>query len=79
MKNPVETIAPSQNNRKFHRVGGRIASMAAAAFLICDGAIAGRQITIIEESNHIRGRLSWGFCLKHRLAEVLRLGDPIFV
>jgi len=28
--------------------------MAAAAFLIRDGAIAGRQITIIEGSNHIR-------------------------
>jgi len=53
--------------------------MAAAAFLIRDGAIAGRQITIIEESNRIRGRLSWGFCLKHRVAEVLRPGDPISV
>ena len=38
-------------------VGGGIASMAAAAFMIRDGDMFGRNITILEESNRIGGSL----------------------
>ena len=42
---------------KAYLVGGGIASMAAAAFLIRDGDVLGRDITIIEESDVIGGSL----------------------
>ena len=42
---------------KAYLVGGGIASMAAAAFLIRDGDVIGRDITIIEESDVIGGSL----------------------
>jgi len=38
-------------------VGGGIASLAAAAFLIRDGGVLGRDITILEESGKIGGSL----------------------
>src|SRR5271157_4697870 len=38
-------------------IGGGIASLAAAAFLIRDGDIPGRNITILEESDRIGGSL----------------------
>lgn len=41
----------------FYLVGGGIASLAAAAFLIRDADILGRNITIIEESSNIGGSL----------------------
>ena len=41
----------------FYLVGGGIASLAAAAFLIRDGDILGRNITILEESAKIGGSL----------------------
>ena len=46
------TIAP-----KAYLVGGGIASLAAAAFLIRDGDVLGRDITILEESEVIGGSL----------------------
>jgi myosin-crossreactive antigen len=41
----------------FYLIGGGIASLAAAAFLIRDGDIPGRNITILEESKTIGGSL----------------------
>jgi oleate hydratase len=48
---------PGQDAAKFCLVGGGIASMAAAVFLIRDGDVVGRDITIIEESDTIGGSL----------------------
>jgi oleate hydratase len=42
---------------KAYLVGGGIASLAAAAFMIRDGDIPGQQITILEELNTIGGSL----------------------
>ena len=42
---------------KTYLVGGGVASMAAAAFLIRDGDVLGRDITILEESDVIGGSL----------------------
>jgi len=44
-------------NAVFYLVGGGIASLAAAAFLIRDGGVRGRNITILEESAKIGGSL----------------------
>lgn len=41
----------------FYLVGGGIASLAAAAFLIRDGDVRGHNITILEESAKIGGSL----------------------
>ncbi len=41
----------------FYLVGGGIASLAAAAFLIRDGDIPGHDITILEESDRLGGSL----------------------
>src|SRR5665213_1492602 len=46
-----------ENNAAIYLVGGGIASLAAAAFFIRDGAIRGSNITIIEESDKIGGSL----------------------
>ncbi len=40
----------ADDNAKVYLVGGGIASLAAAAFLIRDGDIPGHNITILEES-----------------------------
>ena len=48
---------PDHDAAKFYLVGGGVASMAAAVFLICDGDVVGRDITIIEESDTIGGSL----------------------
>src|SRR5208283_5618864 len=45
------------DNAKFYLVGSGIASLAAAAFLIRDADIPGRNITILEESSKIGGSL----------------------
>jgi len=45
------------DNAAIYLVGGGIASLAAAAFLIRDGDIPGRNITILEESEKIGGSL----------------------
>jgi oleate hydratase len=42
---------------KFHLVGGGIASLAAAAFLIRDGDVLGSNITIFEETGPLGGSL----------------------
>src|SRR5271154_7117199 len=47
----------SGTNAKVYLVGGGIASLAAAAFLIRDGNILGHDITILEESRKIGGSL----------------------
>jgi myosin-crossreactive antigen len=46
-----------RGDAKVYLVGGGIASLAAAAFMIRDGDILGRDITIIEESDKIGGSL----------------------
>jgi oleate hydratase len=46
-----------QDESKFYLVGGGIASLAAAAFLIRDGDITGRNIQIMEESSRLGGSL----------------------
>lgn len=46
-------------------VGGGIASLAAAAFLIRDGDVPGHRITIIEESNRIGGALDASGSAEH--------------
>jgi len=47
----------ANDHAKFYLVGGGIASLAAAAFLIRDGDIRGQNITILEESAKIGGSL----------------------
>lgn len=47
----------SDDNAMAYLVGGGIASLAAAAFLIRDGDIPGHNITIFEESSKIGGSL----------------------
>ncbi len=51
------TVRPVESNGLFYLVGGGIASLAAAAFLIRDGDIPGERITILEESDKIGGSL----------------------
>ncbi len=46
-----------RGDAKVYLVGGGIASLAAAAFMIRDGDILGREITIFEESDKIGGSL----------------------
>jgi oleate hydratase len=45
------------DDAKVYLVGGGIASMAAAAFMIRDGDVRGRNITIIEETDRLGGSL----------------------
>jgi oleate hydratase len=47
----------SNNEQNFYLVGGGIASLAAAAFLIRDGDIPGHRITILEELPQLGGSL----------------------
>jgi oleate hydratase len=46
-----------RNTTKVYLVGGGIASMAAAAFMIRDGDVLGRNITILEQLNDVGGSL----------------------
>src|SRR5271170_1678224 len=46
-----------RTDTRVYLVGGGIASLAAAAFLIRDGGILGRNITILEEQNVLGGSL----------------------
>ncbi len=55
----------TDNTAKFYLVGSGIASLAAAAFLIRDGDIAGHEITILEESGKIGGSLDAAGTPKH--------------
>ncbi|WP_213806266.1 oleate hydratase [Granulicella sp. dw_53] len=47
----------AENDTKVYLVGGGIASLAAAAFLIRDGNLAGSNITVLEESGTLGGSL----------------------
>jgi oleate hydratase len=47
----------AQKDSRFYLVGGGIASLAAAAFLIRDGKVRGSDITILEESSTLGGSL----------------------
>ena len=55
MKGRTMSVLPK--NRKAHMIGGGIGSMAAAAFLIRDGGVPGRNITIYESSPVAGGSL----------------------
>jgi oleate hydratase len=50
----------ADDNATFYLIGGGIASLAAAAFLIRDGAVKGSQIKIMEESEAMGGSLDAG-------------------
>ena len=47
----------NRSNKKVYLVGGGIASLAAAAFLIRDGGLLGKNITILEELDRLGGSL----------------------
>jgi oleate hydratase len=51
------STATDRNTAKVYLVGGGIASMAAAAFMIRDGDLLGRNITILEQLKDIGGSL----------------------
>ena len=58
----ADTAAARRNGsdrspRKVYLVGGGIASLAAAVFMICDGNIPGHKITILEELGKVGGSL----------------------
>ncbi len=48
---------PDRSNTKVYLVGGGIASLATAAFLIRDAHVPGQNITILEELNRLGGSL----------------------
>ena len=50
----------ADRNSKYYVVGGGIASLAAAAFLIRDGDVMGHQISILEQSDSLGGSLDAG-------------------
>ena len=63
---PISNTSPSrlspesgvdERGAKIYLVGGGIASRSAAAFLIRDGDVIGKNITILEESDVIGGSL----------------------
>jgi len=54
---PDRPVNENASERRIYLVGGGIASLAAAAFLIRDGDILGQNITILEESNSLGGSL----------------------
>jgi oleate hydratase len=54
-----------ENRSHFYLVGGGIASLAAAAFLIRDGDIPGCAITILEQSSQLGGSLDGGGSPEH--------------
>ncbi|CAN5654398.1 oleate hydratase [soil metagenome] len=55
---PVNFNTPvSKDDKRFYLVGGGIASLAAAAFLIRDGDVLGRNIVILEELDRLGGSL----------------------
>ena len=52
-----EIVSANTCERQVYLIGGGIASLAAAAFMIRDGDILGQNITILEESNTLGGSL----------------------
>ncbi|WP_020174797.1 oleate hydratase [Methyloferula stellata] len=57
MANHQGSAKPDRSETKAYLVGGGIASLAAAAFLIRDGHVLGQNITIFEELDRIGGSL----------------------
>lgn len=54
----ISTLAPTGiEKKKAYLAGGGIGSLAAAAYLIRDGHMDGKNITILEESNMIGGAM----------------------
>lgn len=54
----INTLKPEGiENKKAYLIGGGIASLAAAAYLIRDGHMDGKNITILEESNILGGAM----------------------
>ncbi|MFH1175616.1 MAG: oleate hydratase [bacterium] len=58
-------MGANTNKIKAYLIGGGIASLAAAAYLIKDGGIAGENITIFEASNKLGGSLDGGTLKKN--------------
>lgn len=56
----VATTKPKNADRKAYLVGGGIGSLAAAAFMIRDGGVPGRNITIYEAMPGLGGSLDGG-------------------
>ena len=57
---PTTSSTANSSNRKAYMVGGGIGSLAAAAFMIRDGGIPGRNITIFEAMSIVGGSLDGG-------------------
>jgi oleate hydratase len=54
----IRTKKPADiENRKAYLIGGGIASLSAAAFLVMDGHMDGKNITIFEKSEFVGGSL----------------------
>ena len=69
--------ATQNDEKRAYLVGGGIASMAAAAFLIRDGNMRGHDITIFEESEKIGGSLDGaGSPAGGDLSQVVFAADP---
>ncbi len=57
---PITSSTSNSDNRKAYMVGGGIGSLAAAAFMIRDGGIPGRNITIFEAMPVVGGSMDGG-------------------
>ena len=55
-----ETNPPTEADARFYLVGGGIAAMSAAAFMIRDGDVIGRNITLFEKLETLGGSLDGG-------------------
>ncbi len=54
----IKTLKPEGiENKKAYLIGGGIGSLAAAEYLICDGHMAGKNITILEQKNILGGSM----------------------
>ena len=62
---PASAADPSHAAPQVYMVGGGIASMAAAAFMIRDGDVFGKNITILEESDKLGGSLDGAGSAEH--------------
>ena len=73
-------VKQPDHNAASYLVGGGIASLAAAVFLIRDGDVQGHTITILEESSRIDGSLDAagnttdGYVMRGRMIESKYLG-----
>lgn len=62
---PDANRRPDRSDAKICLIGGGIASLAAAAFLIRDGHVPGRNITILEELDRLGGSLDGAGSAEH--------------